>query len=236
MNISRYSISRPSVIVFFIIVILLGGIYAFWGLGKREDSTFTIKSAVVVCNYPGATPQEVESLITEPLERKIRTLSSVHKITSESHFGYARLVVELNSATPPRSIPQLWDELRRKVNDARMELPEGVEDITIADDFGDVYGIYYALCSDGGFDWRELRSYTNKIATQLYALRGVEKVQVSGLAAEEIDIWISPATLQAFELRPESIVRAISGQNSVVGLGQRNAGEVNITITEGNCR
>ena len=233
MNISRYSISRPSVIIFFIIVILLGGIYAFWGLGKREDSTFTIKSAVVVCNYPGATPQEVESLITEPLERKIRTLSSVHKITSESHFGYARLVVELNSATPPRSIPQLWDELRRKVNDARMELPEGVEDITIADDFGDVYGIYYALSSDGGFDWRELRSYTNKIATQLYALRGVEKVQVSGLAAEEIDIWISPATLQAFELRPESIVRAISGQNSVVGLGQRNAGEVNITITEG---
>ena len=81
MNISRYSISRPSVITFFIVVMLIGGVYAFWKLGKREDSTFTIKSAVVVSPYPGATPEEVENLVTEPLERKIRTLSAVYKIT-----------------------------------------------------------------------------------------------------------------------------------------------------------
>lgn len=233
MNISRYSISRPSVIIFFLAVMLIGGIYAFWELGKREDSTFIIKSAVVVCPYPGAMPDEVERLVTEPLERKIRSLSSVHKITSESHFGYARLVVELDPATPPRSIPQLWDELRRKVNDVRGELPDGVGEITIADDFGDVYGLYYALCSDGGFSNDELRRYTNDISTRLYAIQGVEKVQISGLASEEIDIWISPATLSAFELRPESIVRAINGQNAIAGLGNRSAGEVNITITEG---
>lgn len=108
MNISRYSISRPSVILFFLAVMLLGGIYAFLELGKREDSTFIIKSAVVVCPYSGATPEEVESLVVKPLERKIRTLSSVYKITSESHYGYARLMVELHPATPPRQIPQLW--------------------------------------------------------------------------------------------------------------------------------
>ena len=233
MNISRYSISRPSVILFFLAVMLLGGIYAFWALGKREDSTFIIKSAVVICPYSGATPEEVEALIAEPLERKIRTLSSVHKITSESHYGYARLMVELHPATPPAKIPQLWDELRRKVDALRPELPKGVGDITIADDFGDVYGLYYALCSDKGYSDEELRRVTNDITTRLYAIEGVEKVQLSGLASEEINIWISPATLSAFELRPESIARAVSEQNSVVGLGTRKAGEVDITLTEG---
>ena len=233
MNISRYSISRPSVIGFFLAVILLGGIYAFWALGKREDSTFIIKSAVVVCPYSGATPEEVETLVTEPLERKIRTLSSVHKITSESHFGYARLMVELHPATPPAEIPQLWDELRRKVDAVRSALPKGVGEITIADDFGDVYGLYYALCSDGGYSDEELRQYANDITNRLYAIDGVEKVQIAALAPEEINIWISPATLSAFELRPESIARAVSGQNSIVGLGTRRAGEINITITEG---
>ncbi|MBO7235805.1 MAG: efflux RND transporter permease subunit [Alistipes sp.] len=234
MNISRYSISRPSVITFFIVVMLIGGVYAFWKLGKREDSTFTIKSAVVVSPYPGATPEEVENLVTEPLERKIRTLSAVYKITSESHFGYSRLIVELHPSTPSERIPQLWDELRRKVDDARGELPKEVGKITIADDFGDVYGIYYALCSDGGFSSEELRHYVNDITTKLYTIPGVVKVQIAGMPNEQINVWLTPATLAAFELRPESISRAISGQNSVVGLGLRKAGEVDVTLSEGS--
>ena len=166
MNISRYSILRPSVIIFFLAVVLLGGIYAFEELGKREDSTFVIKSAIIICPYAGATPEEVENLVSKPLERGLRTLSAVHKITSESHYGYARLVVELHPSTPPERIPQLWDELRRKVSDLESQLPEGVGEISIIDDFGDVYGLYYALCSDGGFTAEELRQYTNDITTK----------------------------------------------------------------------
>lgn len=234
MNISRYSILRPSVIIFFLVAILLGGIYAFEKLGKREDSTFIIKSAIVICPYAGATPGEVENLVSKPLERGVRTLSAVHKITSESHYGYARLVVELHPSTAPEHIPQLWDELRRKVNDLRSQLPNGVGEISIIDDFGDVYGLYYALCSDGGFTIEELRSYINDITTQLYAIRGVEKVQIAGLATEEVNIWLSPATLSAFELRPESIARTIREQNSIVGLGVREAGDIEITLAEGS--
>ena len=234
MNISRYSILRPSVIIFFLVVVLLGGIYAFRELGKREDSTFVIKSAIVVCPYAGATPQEVENLVSRPLERGLRTLSAVHKITSESHYGYARLIVELHPSTPPERIPQLWDELRRKVSDLRTQLPDGLGNITVIDDFGDVYGLYYALCSDGGYSVEELRNYINTITTQLYAVKGVEKVQISGLQSTEVNIWLSPATLSAFELRPESIARTIREQNSIVGLGIREAGEVDITLTEGS--
>lgn len=234
MNISRYSILRPSVILFFLAVMLVGGIYSFEALGKREDSTFVIKSAIVICPYSGATPEEVENLVSKPLERGLRTLSAVHKITSESHYGYARLVVELHPSTPPERIPQLWDELRRKVGDLRSQLPDGVGEISVVDDFGDVFGLYYALSAEQGFTVEEVNNYVNHITTQLYAIRGVEKVQISGLPSEEVNIWISPATLSAFELRPESIARAIREQNSIVGLGILDTGEVEITLTEGS--
>lgn len=234
MNISQYSTRHPSVILFFLAVMLLGGVYAFEMLGKREDSTFVIKSAIVICPYSGATPEEVESLVSKPLERGLRTLTTVHKITSESHYGYARLVVELHPSTAPERIPQLWDELRRKVNDLRSQLPDGVGDITIIDDFGDVYGLYFALCSDGGFTTKELHNHISDITTRLYAIKGVDKVQISGLPTEEVSVWLSPATLSAFELRPESIARTIQQQNSIVGLGIREAGDVEITLTEGS--
>lgn len=233
LNITRLSLRTPSVVGFFLAVAILGGVYAFVHLGKREDSTFKIKSAVVTCYYPGATPEEVEQLIVVPMEREFRTLSAVRKINAEAHFGYARMVVELQPSTNKSDIPQLWDELRRKVDDVRPLLPEGVTTIDVADDFGDVYGLYYALKSEGGYTMDELREYARRIETRLYAIEGVDKVMLAGEQPAEISIVISPATLSAFDLRPEAIARAISGQNEVVGLGVRRAGEVDIELAEG---
>ncbi|MBO5018040.1 MAG: efflux RND transporter permease subunit [Alistipes sp.] len=233
MSITRLSLRNPSVVGFFLAVAILGGIYAFVHLGKREDSTFKIKSAVVTCQYPGATPEEVEQLVVIPLEREFRTLGSVYKISSEAHFGYARIVVELHPSTHKDAIPQLWDELRRKVNDARPQLPEGVTTIDVADDFGDVYGLYYALTSSGGFSMEEMRQYARRIETRLYAVEGVEKVLLAGVEPMEISITLSPATLSAFDLRPEAIARAIATQNEVVGLGERQAGELTVILSEG---
>ncbi len=233
LNITRLSLRNPSVVGFFLAVALLGGIYAFVHLGKREDSTFKIKSAVVTCHYPGATPEEVEQLVAVPMERKFRTLTSVDKITSEAHFGYLRMIVELQPDTKAKVIPQLWDELRRKVDDVRTELPEGVTTIDVADDFGDVYGLYYALKSDGGYTMEELRDYARRIETRLYAVDGVDKVLLAGEQPLEVSIVISPSTLSAFDLRPEAISQAISSQNEVVGLGVRRAGEMIIELSEG---
>ena len=232
-NISQYSIRNRHIVWLFLVIMLLGGIYAFERLGKREDSTFVIKSAVVTCPYPGATPSEVEQLVSIPLERALRTLGSVHKISSESHFGYARLIVELHPATSAERIPQLWDELRRKVDDVAPTLPDGVGDISVADDFGDVYGMYYAVVGDDGYDWSELREYARAIETQLYTINGVDKVMLVGEQSPEINIVISPATLAMFELKPEDIARTISEQNNVAALGTRRAGEVEIELAEG---
>ncbi len=232
-NISKYAVTHRSVIIFLLAVMLLGGIYAFMALGKREDSTFTIKSAVVICPYRGATPEEVELAVTEPLERELRTLSSVYKISSESHFGYSRLLVELHPATPAERIPQLWDELRRKTDRAIASLPTGVGPVAVHDDFGDVYGLYYALCSEGGYSWDELRGYAKELVTRLYAVDGVEKVMLYGEQSPEVNIIISPATLAAFELSPSDIADAVGDQWRVVGLGTRRAGEVDIKLAEG---
>ena len=233
LNITKLSLRNTSVVGFFLAVALLGGLYAFIHLGKREDSTFKIKSAVVTCQYPGATPEEVEQSVVVPMERELRTLTSVHKITAEAHFGYARMMVELQPDTKPAAIPQLWDELRRKVEDVRPQLPEGVTAIDVADDFGDVYGLYYALKTEGGFAMDELRDYARSIERQLYTVDGVSRVLIVGEQPVDIEIVISPATLSAFDLKPEDIARAVAGQNSVVGLGVRRAGEVVVELLEG---
>ena len=233
LNITKLSLRNTSVVGFFLAVAFLGGLYAFIHLGKREDSTFKIKSAVVTCQYPGATPEEVEQSVVVPMERELRTLTSVHKITAEAHFGYARMMVELQPDTKPAAIPQLWDELRRKVEDVRPQLPEGVTTIDVADDFGDVYGLYYALKTEGGFAMDELRDYARSIERQLYTVDGVSRVLIAGEQPVDIEIVISPATLSAFDLKPEDIARAVAGQNSVVGLGVRRAGEVAVELLEG---
>lgn len=231
-NISKISVANRPILWFFLVLILLGGVYAFEVLGKKEDSTFKIKSAVVVCPYAGATPEQVERLVVEPLERELRTLTAVKKITSEAHFGYARLVVELESSTSADRVEQLWDELRRKVDNVAPLLPEGTGPITVADDFGDVYGMYYAVVADDGYSWEELRDYAQRLQMQLYAVRGVEKVLLWGEQRPKVDIVVSTATLAAFDLRPDAIERAVSSQSAIVNVGEWSDGELYITIVE----
>ena len=115
MNLPEYSLRSAKVIWFFLAVLLAGGALGFATLGKKEDAVFVIKSASLVCSYPGATPQQVEELVTEPIEREVQSMRRVHKITSESYYGLSKIQVELDPATPAAEIPQLWDELRRKV-------------------------------------------------------------------------------------------------------------------------
>ena len=231
-NITEYAMRREKVVWFFLALMIVGGIYAFLKLGKREDSTFTIKTAVVTCAYPGATPEEVEQLVTEPLEREIRTMNSVYKITSESHFGSARLTVELLPSTAADRTPQLWDELRRKIDNVAPRLPEGVGTVNVADDFGDVYGLYYALIADDGYSWSELRRYALDRQKRLYAVDGVQKVMLYGEQTPVVDIYASISTLANFNIRPEQIAEVMAAQNAVVAIGDRLAGEMEIEIVE----
>ena len=232
MNLSEYALRNGRVIGFFLLVLLVGGAVGFATLGKKEDSTFVIKSATLLCSYPGATPAEVESLITEPIEREVQSMRRVHKITSESWYGRSKIQVELDPATPASQIPQLWDELRRKVLNVGPRLPEGSSPITVADDFGDVYGIYYGLSADEGFAWSELRDWAERLKVALVTVDGVQKVTLFGEQTPVVDVYVSLATLANFSIRPETIVATIGQQNTIVNSGEKQAGKLRVRILE----
>ena len=232
MNLPEYSLRSAKVIWFFLAVLLAGGALGFATLGKKEDAVFVIKSASLVCSYPGATPQQVEELVTEPIEREVQSMRRVHKITSESYYGLSKIQVELDPATPAAEIPQLWDELRRKVLNVQPRLPAGASAVTVADDFGDVYGIYYGLSVDGGFTWSELRDWAQRLKTALVTVDGVQKVALYGEQTPVVNVYVSLAALANFSIRPESIVRTIGQQNTIVNSGEKQAGALQIQILE----
>ena len=232
MSLPEYSLKNRKVVGFFLFILLAGGALGFVTLGKKEDSVFVIKSASLVCSYPGATPLEVEQLVTEPIEREVQSMRLVHKITSESYYGLSKILVELDPATRASEIPQLWDELRRKVLNIQPRLPAGASPVTVADDFGDVYGIYYGLSVDGGFTWAELRDWAQRIKTALVTVDGVQKVSLFGEQTPVVNVYVNLAALANFAIRPESIVKTIGQQNTIVNSGEKQAGALQIQILE----
>ena len=232
MSLPEYSLKNRKVVGFFLFILLAGGALGFVTLGKKEDSVFVIKSASLVCSYPGATPLEVEQLVTEPIEREVQSMRLVHKITSESYYGLSKILVELDPATRASEIPQLWDELRRKVLNIQPRLPAGASPVTVADDFGDVYGIYYGLSVDGGFTWAELRDWAQRIKTALVTVDGVQKVSLFGEQTPVVNVYVNLAALANFAIRPETIVATIGQQNPIVNSGEKQAGALQIQILE----
>ena len=228
MSLPEYSLKNRKVVWFFLFVLLAGGALGFVTLGKKEDSVFVIKSASLVCSYPGATPLEVEQLVTEPIEREVQSMRLVHKITSESYYGLSKVLVELDPATRASEIPQLWDELRRKVLNIQPRLPAGASPVTV----GDVYGIYYGLSVDGGFTWAELRDWAQRIKTALVTVDGVQKVSLFGEQTPVVNVYVNLAALANFAIRPETIVATIGQQNTIVNSGEKQAGALQIQILE----
>ncbi len=227
------ALKGSKVLLFLLASCLVGGAVSFVELGKKEDSTFKIKSAALACDYPGATPEQVELLITEPIERELQTMTGIHKITSESHYGRSRIRVELEPSTPPATISQRWDELRRKALNIAPQLPEGASNITVSDDFGDLFGIYCALVADEGYSWKELRTHAEELKRRLATLEGVAQVRLFGEQEPQIRVELSLSALAAFSVRPEAIIRAIEEQNRLIRVGQKQTGKMVIEMMEG---
>lgn len=230
MTITEYSLRNRSIIWFILALSLVGGVWAFLKMGKKEDSTFILKSAVVTCEYAGASPIEVEELISEPIARELQTMRKVKKITSTSYYGLSKIVVELESGTRASEIPQLWDELRRKVMNLAPALPDEAGPIRVNDDFSDVYGLYYGLTADEGFTWSEIRDWAQRIKTKIVTIDGVQKVALMGEQQPVINIYITRAKLSNFAITPEMIVATMNQQNAVVNSGEVVAGEMVVRI------
>ncbi|MBV1841480.1 efflux RND transporter permease subunit [Photobacterium ganghwense] len=229
MNIAHYSIKNKVISWMFILLMLIGGGISFTGLGQLEFPEFTIKQALVITPYPGASPEQVEEEVTLPLEDAIQQMPQIKHITSINSAGLSQIEVEMQDRYDARDLPQIWDELRRKVNDTVASLPPGTVQPQIIDDFSDVFGILLNLRGDG-YSYRELENFANYLRRELVLIDGVKKVSVVGAPEEQVVVEISQEKLAALGLDQNYIYSQIQTQNVVSNAGRIRVGEGRIRI------
>lgn len=229
MSIAEYSIKNKVISWLFLVILAVGGYTSFMDLGRLEDPAFTIKDAMIISTYPGATSQEVEEELTYPLEKEIRKLPYIDKITSTSSNGMSQIMVSMEMEYGPDELPQIWDEMRRKIYDLQPSLPSGVNSIQIIDDFGDVYGVMLMLTGDG-YDYIELKRYADYLSRELELVDGVGKVTISGDQQEQLFVEVSLERLAALNLDMNTVVGLLSQQNSVQSAGDVMVNGQSLTI------
>lgn len=217
-DIAGYFIQRKVTSWLIALLLGIGGIIAFLDLGRLEDPDFTLKMAMVVTPYPGASPQQVEEEVTYPLENAIQQLAYVDSIRSISGAGLSQITVEMKSQYGADQLPQIWDEMRRKINDIRPHLPPGVEAPRIQDDFSDVYGTFLLLRGDG-YSYRELRDFAYYLRRELILVPGVGKVALAGEPQEQVFLEISRARMTSLGVAPVRLQQLLSNQNVVSDAG-----------------
>jgi multidrug efflux pump subunit AcrB len=230
MDIAESSIKRSVITWMTIIIVVIGGFISYHKLARYEDPEFTIKEALVTTVYPGATPQEVENEITDKLEKAIQQLSQLDYVESISKPGYSELNIVIQKKYTRRDLPQIWDELRRKVNDAQKELPPGTHPSIVNDDYGDVFGMLFAITGDG-FSYKEIESYADFLKKELNLIPGVAKVVIDGVREQAIFIVISRSKIASLGISLDQIYKTLQSQNLVAPSGNIRVGDEYIRIS-----
>jgi multidrug efflux pump subunit AcrB len=229
MSIAVASIDKPVNTWLIILICLLGGLWALLTIGRLEDPAFTIKEAVVVTPYPGASPLEVEREVTDQLETALQRLPQVKEVRSRSTAGQSQITVEIRESFGSAELPQVWDEVRRKIGDAQAGLPPGAGPSQVNDDFGDVYGLYYALTAPD-YGPADMRDFARTLRQAALQVPGVAKVVIGGLREERIFVEIPQAVLAQLGIDPTTIANALQVQNAVVDSGAVRVGDDYVRI------
>ena len=218
LDIAQNAIERPVNTWLLILLCFLGGLWGLNTVGRLEDPAFTIKQALVVTPYPGATALEVEQEVTELLESRIQQLPQVKKITSKSKPGISEITVEIKDTYDQHTIPQVWDELRRKVNDAQTDLPVGTRPSLVNDDFGDVYGIFYAVTA-AEFSLKDIQDISTFLRKELLTVPNVAKVKTSGERTETIYVELSSDRIARLGLSMQQVIAIVQSENTIADAG-----------------
>lgn len=229
MKMVKYFLQKRAVTILLLVLILAGGLFSYFKMGKLEDAPFTIKQALVLTSYPGASPSEVQSQVTDILEEAIQSLGELYYLKTENRAGLSKITVYVKKEIRADEMQQLWDKLRRKVNDVQDKLPAGAGTSIVNDDFGDVLGVFYGLTGDG-HTYRELEDQAKLIKNELLKVKDVAKIEIYGVQTPTIDILISPAVMAQSGVTTSDIARAFEAQNKVVDAGGMDAGTNRIRI------
>ncbi|WOJ95869.1 efflux RND transporter permease subunit [Congregibacter brevis] len=225
MSIGAYSVRTPVISWLVVVIMVFGGIFGFQKMGKLEDPAFTIKMAKIITQYPGASAQEVHDEVTYHLEDAIQKLPQLKRLKmSVSRPGLSDITIEFKDEYGAADLPNVFDELRRKITDVRPKLPPGAQAPIVIDDFGDVYGVYLMLTGDG-YSWRDLYDVADDIKRQLVLVKGVRKVSIDGEQQEVVYLDMSRSRLAELGIDPATIAGVLGSQNSVVDAGNVRVGD-----------
>lgn len=223
MKLVKYFLQKRSVTILLLIMVLAGGLFSYVKMGKLEDAPFTIKQALVLTSYPGASPSEVQSQVTDVLEESIQSLGELYYLKTENRAGLSKITVYVKKETRADEMQQLWDKLRRKVNDVQSKLPAGAGPSVVNDDFGDVLGVFYGLTGKG-YSYRELEDQAKVIKNELLKVKDVAKVEIYGVQSPTIDVVLTPSVMARSGITTADISRAFDAQNRVVDAGAIDVG------------
>jgi multidrug efflux pump subunit AcrB len=229
MNLAAFAVENRAFSYFATLILAIAGIASFFALGQLEDPEFAVKNAVVSIRYPGASPEEVELEVVDPLEIALQQMHQLDNVESWSRPGEALIAIEIKDQFWADRLPQVWDEMRRKINDVRPSLPPGVEEPVISDDFGDVFGFQLALVGDG-FTPAETESYAKELQKELGVVEGVARVDLWGVQQRAIYLDVSETQLAQLGLSDSSIENTMRQQNMVVDGGHVDVQDRRIRI------
>jgi multidrug efflux pump subunit AcrB len=228
---SQFAIEKKVISWMLVLIFGVGGMMAFFSLGQLEDPPFTIKEARINVAYPGASAQQVEEEVTFPVEQALQTMSSLDQVTSTSGSGLSQISPEIRSTYDGAALEQEWDSLRRRVRDmvVRGELPPGTSEPLIIDDFGDVFGLMYAV-TGSGYSYSELEDYVDYLRRELVLVDGVARVDLSGERERQVFVEISQAKLATLGIPIQRIYSLLQTQNVVSNAGDIRSGSESVRI------
>ena len=228
-NLSEWALKHQSFVWYLMFVGLLMGVFSYMNLGREEDPSFTIKTMVIQTRWPGATVDETLLQVTDRIEKKLEELDSLDYVKSYTRPGESTIMVFLRDTTDAEAIPEIWYQVRKKVDDIRGQFPQGLQGPSFNDEFGDVYGSIYAFTTDG-FSMRQLRDYVEQVRAEIREVPGLGKVEMIGQQDEVIYLNFSTRKLAALGLDQRQIVQSLQSQNAVTPAGVIEAGPERISV------
>ena len=229
MNLTEFAVKNRAVSYFITVLLVLGGIGGYFTMGHLEDPIFSVKKAIIITPYPGADPEEVELEVTDRIEKAIQEVPELRHTNSHSYPGLSVIKIDTHQRYWRDKLPQVWDDIRKKIRDKIPELPPGVGKVDISDDFNFVYGFVLAVTGDG-FSYKQLEDYADDLKKEFSLVEGVARAELWGVQEKVIYLDIREQQLAALGLTAENFVETLRYQNKVVDAGFLEVGQERMRI------
>ena len=228
-NLSRWALEHAALTRYLMVVLMVLGFAAYFQLGQDEDPPFTFRAMVVRTYWPGASAQQVAEQVTDKLERTLQEVPYADKIRSYSKPGESQIIFQIKDSSKPSDVANVWYQARKKIGDMRYTLPQGVQGPFFNDEFGDVYGVIYALQAQG-FDYAELKDFADDVRQQLLRVPDVAKVELFGVQDEKLFIEIPQKRLAQLGLDFNQVLAQLGQQNAVENAGRIQASQDQVLL------